>query len=850
MKIIFLLLAALTSVMVLVAGGGVYWLTAANIKQAQESTAQATNSAVAAAISGQIDLLEQSLNKMAGRPEVIAAMQTADPGLINATADNLQQLLPSVLKIRLLLPSVNQLDEQHLPRMGYADLDMVRESLAAKQAPAIQGDGEDRHLAIASRIIKNKHVIGILLASCSYQFISKSVQTTALKAGYLELQQESLVLAASGDQNNKDGADAIETKIANSHWTLMHWPGQARSIDALVLVCWFLPLVLVLLAHFIGFRKLSALISDDLNSVLKAAKDLFSGKLQGSYPVKLNEMDAAVATLAQFKRVYENQGLDTQTESLDLELYDFAEQSSDFGLSHYLDESYSPGSIPNIPEPTAKPAVPSPEPVDKTAPAAFSAAAEVVAPDAYEFKPTPSKQEQLSTVFSADGIIGIAEKQLTKAIAFDIGRALATEAKGQACQSLVIGHDARLSGPWLANSLAKGMVSTGLNVLDLGLVPSPLLYFVCQHIEGRSAAMVSCGLDSPQYNGINMVLNGELLIGAHINKLQQIVSTQSYASGPAGTIEQNNLFVQEYIGSISEDIKFDRPLKIVLDGGNGAAGGLGYELLTALGNEVIELFCDVDGQFPNHKPNPSKAENLADLISSVKHYQADLGIALDGSGESFNAVDSNGKIIWPDRFMMLLAKDLLKQKPGAEIFYAVNCNAHLAKVIAKLGGKATISKIAPAALRSQMKNSAAKMAGNADGHIFFNDRWFGTADAIYSATRLASLLSRDSRSSAEVFAEYPEPIHCPELEVPVAEGEPARLLEAIASTANFSDAKVINVDGVRVEFQYAWMLVQASTSTAALKVNFGADTKASLEHIQEQCRKLLKSIKPNIVLPF
>ena len=382
------------------------------------------------------------------------------------------------------------------------------------------------------------------------------------------------------------------------------------------------------------------------------------------------------------------------------------------------------------------------------------------------------------------------------------------------------------------------------------MVPTPVLYFVAQHTEGRSGVMITGSHNPADYNGLKMVINGETLAGDRIQKLKQCIDKQAYATCEAGTIEQNSRLVNEYIGTVSEDIHTARPMKVVLDCGNGVAGELGPVLLRTIGCEVIELFCDVDGNFPNHHPDPSKPENLSELISTVKHYNADLGIAFDGDGDRLGVVDSNGKIIWPDRQMMLFAKDVLAGKPGAEIVFDVKCSRHLPDQITKYGGRPVMWKTGHSFMKAKLKETGAKLAGEMSGHIFFNDRWFGFDDALYSAARLIEILSQDARTSAEVFADFPDSINTPELNVSLEEGENFTFIDGMFAAANFADGKITTIDGMRVDFSDGWGLVRASNTTPSLVIRFEADTQDALLGIQEQFRQLMKKVKPDIALPF
>jgi phosphomannomutase/phosphoglucomutase len=461
-----------------------------------------------------------------------------------------------------------------------------------------------------------------------------------------------------------------------------------------------------------------------------------------------------------------------------------------------------------------------------------------------------SQQDEQATIFRAYDIRGVVGSTLTREVVVDIGRALGSEAKEQGCKSVIIARDGRNSSPELSESLAQGILSTGRDVLDIGMVPTPVLYFVVQHSEGRTGVMVTGSHNPSQYNGLKMVVNGETLAGDRIQELRTRIINQNFATGEKGTLESNNMVANEYIGTISEDVHIGRPMQVVVDCGNGVAGELAPTLLKTLGCDVIELFCDIDGNFPNHHPDPSQPENLADLISAVQHYEADIGIAFDGDGDRLGIIDSKGKIIWPDRQMMLFAKDVLAKSPGAEIIFDVKCSRHLPRQIEKYGGRPLMWKTGHSLMKAKVKETAAKLAGEMSGHIYFNDRWFGFDDALYSACRMVEILSADSRSSSEVFEELPDSINTPELNIKLNEGENFTFMEQMLKAADFADGKITDIDGLRVDFADGWGLVRASNTTPALVVRFEADSQEALDRIQDQFRQAMTQIKADISLPF
>ncbi len=874
---LFSLLSAFAVLMILTAGSGVYWISAAQIGQAQHDSAEAVAKSVALGITAQVNLLTNTLEKMAQDPEVLAAVTSADTAQLTTMAAKLERHLPGILKVRLLLPGVSELDDKSTPKMGYADLDMVRETFTKNQLPAVQGDiGPDRHLAITRRIMQNDQVVGVILASLSYDFISKTVQAAELKNGHLELKQAALVLGAAGEPvGTEPNDDAQKIKVANTGWELHYQYAASISSTGLTLIACItvVSALLALLAFFIGWRKLSGMLTQDLGTVLKACKDMMTNKLQGTYPVKLTEMNAVISTLAQFKRVMDNQDDDVPGDNhpADFEMRSFFDDPDDYTAAtapgslaaftplEVAAESTAISKQPKEYTPKASKASVSSEAGTSIEDVSFKAAAaaaskpEIVekpVPDSFDMPLSIKKTADPGIIFRAYDIRGIVGKTLTKEVVYDIGRALGTQTKEHGCKTVVVGRDGRTSSPALAEALAQGIIATGLNVLDIGMVPTPVLYFVARHTEGRCGVMITGSHNPADYNGLKMVINGETLAGEKIQQLKSCIANQAYATDKPGSIEQNSQFSNEYLGVISEDIHIGRPMTVVLDCGNGVAGELGPKLLKTLGCEVTELFCDIDGTFPNHHPDPSNPKNLTELIATVKHYKADIGIAFDGDGDRLGVVDSNGKIIWPDRQMMLFAKDVLAGKPGSEIIYDVKCSRHLADQITKFGGRPTMWKTGHSLMKAKLKETGAKLAGEMSGHIFFNDRWFGFDDALYSAARLLEILSKDTRSSAEVFADFPDSINTPELNVTLEEGENFTFIDSLFKAANFTDGKITDIDGMRVDFPDGWGLVRASNTTPSLVIRFEADSEAAMRSIQEQFRQLMKKIKPDIALPF
>jgi phosphomannomutase/phosphoglucomutase len=815
------------------------------VTQAKEDAALSSAKGAALSLSHQIKLLNDTLDKMAQDPDVIATVTSINPAASNPMAAKLEKYCPLARKIRLLPVGDIEPDQVGVPRLSFGDIDMVKAAFQENPLPAIQGDvGPDRHLAITRKIMHNNQVVGVILASLSYDFISQSLKDAAFEGGYMELRQAKLVLSNYGDRNGAEEDDLIKLNVSNTGWDIYYLDPNTGNVGQGIVIFGFIliPLLLTLAVFFISYRQFSVTLAQDLDWILQAFKDVLIHRPKGSYPVTLNGMSALVASMVRFNREVELQENHAKS------------QNDEFELDGYFDDPVAAKATAPViantstePKPKATAGIEVIEqPIPETPALIIPAPPPLIIP---ELPITSSKPVSNAGIFKAYDIRGIVDQALTKEIVYDIGRALASEAKELGCHTVVVARDGRISSPKLAESLSQGIESTGCTVLDIGMVPSPVLYFVVQHTEGRTGIMVTGSHNPPEYNGLKLIIKGETLAGDRIQQLKQRIDKQAFSTGK-GSIEQNGMFESEYIGTLCEDIQMARTMKVVIDCGNGVASELAPVLLKTLGCEIIELFCEVDGNFPNHHPDPSKPENLAELISTVKHYKADIGIAFDGDGDRLGVVDSNGKIIWPDRQMMLFAKDVLAGKPGSEIIYDVKCSRHLADQIIKFGGRPLMWKTGHSFMKAKIKETGAKLAGEMSGHIFFNDRWFGFDDALYSAARLLQILSEDPRSSAEVFANFPDSINTPELNVELAEGENFSFVDKLLASAKFTGGKITDIDGMRIDFSDGWGLVRASNTTPSLVIRFEADTKEALENIQAQFRDLMTTVKPGIKLPF
>ncbi len=465
-------------------------------------------------------------------------------------------------------------------------------------------------------------------------------------------------------------------------------------------------------------------------------------------------------------------------------------------------------------------------------------------------KPGEKKVNVNRSIFRAYDIRGVLGETLNNDIAHQIGRAIGSEAQHRGLREIVVGRDGRLSGPELSAALIEGLRAAGCDVIDIGLAPTPLTYFGAYHLQTGSCVSVTGSHNPPNYNGFKIVLGGETLSEDAIQDLYVRIAENRYSSG-AGGLQVMDLS-GDYISRISDDIQVEKKLKVVIDCGNGVAGGIAPSVLAGIGCEVHELYCDVDGTFPNHHPDPSDLDNLQDLIISVKQTGADIGLAFDGDGDRLGVVTKMGEVIFPDRLLMLFAIDVLSRNPGAAIIYDVKCTGHLQPLVLQHGGSPIMWRTGHSLIKAKMRETGAQLAGEMSGHFFFAERWYGFDDAIYAAARLLEILASDidDRTPEEIFASLPKGVSTPELKIQMREGDHYKFIDAFKAKASFEGARLTTIDGLRADWPDGWGLVRASNTTPVLVLRFDADSEASLKRIQAAFREQLQAVDKALPLPF
>ncbi len=852
MKQFFIIMAVVATLMTALTGVSTFYLSQAEIEKAQRESAITLAKGAANIMSARVALLDNTLQKMVRSPELIAAISQADLVRAKQIVQQMGSYFPDAMAFRLLLPGDHKPDTSIEPHMGYADLDLVQSTFLKPQLPLIQGiKGKNRHLAMTRAVQNDTQNIAVILASIDFNKIINSLHTIQDSRLLVELSQTDLVIASQGNATLKEATAIGIIPVAHTPWTISYWYDTSYDFSflSLILSIILIPAFIAALVCYIYYRKLEMYLIEDQRVLLKVAKDLLLNKRPGSYPVNLQEMNHFISAIIQFKRVIDSGDLEQEDPELHAQ-----QQKQDLELQLGTDSMFSETSEMNPSSFFAAQDTPNAQPEKEMGFAIALDDNETDTPtdttNSTNDLTKSSTEQSTNSVFRAYDIRGIVDAVLTKELIFDIGRAIGSEAVERDIKSIALARDGRISSPTLSTALAEGILTTGVDIIDIGMVPTPVLYFAAQHCDSRSGVMLTASHNPANYNGVKVVLDGETLAGEQIQSLRKRIAAQHFQNNPAGSLTENKLLSNEYIGTLTDNMRIARPMKIVIDAGNGVAGELAPIVLKTLGCEVIELFCDIDGTFPNHAPDPSQPENYTDLIAAVGHFQADVGLCFDGDGDRLGIVDSSGKIIWPDRQMMLFSTHILAGNPGSEIIYDVKCTRLLAEHIQKLGGRASIWKTGHSFMKARLKETGAIFAGEMSGHLFFNDRWYGFDDGIYAAARLMEILSEDSRTSAEVFADFPDSINTPEINIPLDEGVNMALIKQLLNKANFPDGRITDIDGLRVDFADGFGLVRASNTTPALVVRFEGDNQAALTRIQTQFRQLLLEVKADLSLPF
>lgn len=820
-----IMLIALGAILTAVPAGVVYLQSEKKLDAAQRTQAELAANLFASDyrqwVASQVTAAELAVKD----PQLARLMTEGSEAARASRAESLANLFPTSIRVRLVPPGIEQVDLEASPPISYAALDMLRQAETQEAQPPMEvhmSGTPQQHINLVRRILdpSGRRIAGHLMVSFPVQQLQSMLQRSQVD-GYTELQQAApgatLVLGTSGEAQLKRPQPDSQVAVTGARWRVAYWAPSAEQgggdLQATAGIAAGVATLLLIGLVWFAFRNIRLALRNDQVTLLTIAKDMREGRVRSEYPSSLAELHDTIELMARTARA----GAAAPTAATEVARR-AGERSAGTAADKGVADELAGDLLFN----------------DN----ALDASAIEVA-DGGKIS---------SSIFRAYDIRGVVGETLTPETAYQLGRAIGSEAYYRGEQTVVVGRDGRLSGPQLSESLIRGLKATGRDVKDIGVVPTPVLYFAAQYLDSSSGVMVTGSHNPPEYNGFKIVLGGETLANEAIKDLRRRIDSGDLLTGE-GTVEQVDV-LPDYIERVKSDVQLARPLKVVVDCGNGVAGVAAPRLLNALGCEVIELYCEIDGNFPNHHPDPSKTENLGALIHQVQEQGAELGIAFDGDGDRLGIISSQGEIIWPDRLLMLFAMDVLSRNPGAQIIYDVKCSRHVARIISEFGGEPLMSATGHSLIKARMKETGALLAGEMSGHIFFKERWFGFDDALYSAARLLEILANDQRSPSDVFAALPNSMSTPELNVPMAEGEPPRFMDKLLGSAHFEHASIATVDGMRVEFESGWGLVRASNTTPCLVMRFEADDELALHRIQEEFRRVMLQADPNLLLPF
>ena len=802
------LLAALAAVAVV--GFALHLLTLVGpAKQRADQYTQTLLGNTVDRIEQQLGFLRLRLAVAASEPGLADVLQANESSVLQATEQGLSRRFPEALGVRLLPADWHDLDMNSSLPISNVTLDLLRLGRQGKAVPVeLVLPGKSRqHIALIEPVKVNNQIVAFLLAGLKLEVLQQAMAGAQGSPGYLELSQDftdaAQTVATRGENMLKVGDAPYSQELTGAPWRLAYWPADEESAisSTQTLIYWGGVTVLLLAVGAFAWLIIQTLDRAQHSDAARLLKVLLEAR-NGDGKLAPERYQLAV----------------------------FKDMAVTLARQDWAVKVVAAGNGSAVAAPAPATALPS-----------SGGAPVLAAPEAGRVRLNPE-------IFRAYDIRGVVGESLTADVVKQIGRAIGSEAFDRGEQKVVIARDGRLSGPELLKALKQGLLESGRDVVDLGAVPTPLLYFATHYLSTRSGVMLTGSHNPSNYNGLKIVIAGETLAGDDVQRLKERIETGNLLSGHGSSEELS--ISEDYIAQITGDIALAQPLKVVIDCGNGIAGAVAPTLYKTLGCEVIELYCDVDGRFPNHHPDPSKPDNLKELIDTVKQSGADIGLAFDGDGDRLGVVDSNGKIIWADRQLMLYAMDVLSRHPGTDIIYDVKCSRHLARVITGHGGRPLMWRTGHSFIKAKMRETGALLAGEQSGHIFFKERWFGFDDAIYTGARLLEILAADFRKSADIFKSLPEGVSTPELNVSISDARKFGYVDRLAKLGNWAGGQLNTTDGIRVDFADGWGLVRASNTTPSLVIRFEADDEPALERIKELFRAQMLALDPNVDLPF
>ncbi|WP_162873969.1 phosphomannomutase/phosphoglucomutase [Pseudomonas viridiflava] len=833
----------------LIVASALVYLALSSNPQGREHLQHAWGSSQASSVAQALKQIDAETQAAARDPSLVQALQSGNPSLIEEAQSRLR-FRDGVLGARLNPLGMSDIDTKGAMPVSFSTLDMLNKA-AGGEDPVPEARAVDERWMIYSaaplRSDPAAAVSGTLLLAFDPQRLLNALPALPESTGRIRLIQQfgngpEQVLLQRGEA---DGAKPQRLDTGYANWKLEFTPGPALDFSppwVLLTLAVLVALAGVLLGLYLNERALQRHICADVRQLDQLLQELSSGKAVKPFGLGLPVLNGLARRLACFSPSLQQaatENVDKKDESGPAPGYkitDLKNSSASASGSRsatggaWTDPLFQDTDILDI------------DILDENQDFLRSEHPPVMSSPASVAPKFPDD------IFRAYDIRGIVGDTLSAETAYWIGRAIGSESLAQNEPNVSVGRDGRLSGPELVQQLIQGLHDSGCHVSDVGLVPTPALYYAANVLAGKTGVMLTGSHNPKDYNGFKIVIAGDTLANEQIQALHERIKTGNLTSAK-GSITKVDI-LDRYFKQIKDDIVMARKLKVVVDCGNGAAGVIAPQLIEALGCEVISLFAEVDGNFPNHHPDPGKLENLQDLIAKVNETGADLGLAFDGDGDRVGVVTNKGNVVYPDRLLMLFALDVLKRNPGADIIFDVKCTRRLTPLIQKHGGRPVMWKTGHSLIKKEMKKSGALLAGEMSGHIFFKERWFGFDDGIYSAARLLEILSQESQSAEDLFETFPNDISTPEINIKVTDTTKFSIIEALEKDAQWGDAKLTTIDGVRVDYPKGWGLVRASNTTPVLVLRFEAETEAELQRIKDVFHAELKKVAPDLQLPF
>ncbi len=782
-------------------------------------------------LNSRVLLLQQQGSRIAATPGVQIAMAGRDRSRLSGLELSLGAAVGSLRGVRIYLAGAATADPAGSPPVNFSALEMVRAVERGEDVlpQAFRVNGQLLVYSVTPIKAAGGSLAGTVLLIADPSYLEAAMGAIDGNAGRIQLVQkfsdsDSVTLLEVGG-NGTGQPLSRATRIP--HWTIVFDPSNATVADASVSLRSLMPaFVAALLGTLcaIGFP------------LMRLRRNLSLDLVQLRNSLNSRSHDAGA-----------------------YHLLDVANVGAEFANSGQRRAEAPPEPIPELPaarthrEPADALEVEMPleiasaldvRPRSGPARSQTEPALKMPTPPKAQQKPAQGKPALDPSIFRAYDVRGIVDQNLGEDTVYQIGRALGSEAISLNIKRLVVGSDGRLSSPSLRDAISRGLRDCGIDVIDIGEVPTPVMYFATHFLRTGSGVMVTGGHYPPDHNGLKMMLAGETLTDERIQRLRERIQQGQLINGK-GSVERADI-LRRYIDRIAEDVTVAQTMKVVVDCGNGITGKVAPDLLRALGCEVIELFCEVDGTFPNHAADPSAVANLEDLIDAVRREKADIGLAFDADGGRLGVVTDVGRIIWPDRLLMLLARDVVGRNPGCDVIYDVGCSRHLSTVITDLGGRPIMWRSGHPNIKAKLKETGALLGGDFSGHIAFLERWYGFDDALYTASRLLEIVGASQESVDEAFAAFPDPFSTPEIRIETTDTRKLEIINALSSNGNFDNGSLNNIDGVRVEFSDGWGLVRASNSRPELTLRFEADTGQALARITNMFQRELIRVDPHL----